>query len=238
MLRLPSGRLPPWTKHRGEKLTLIPFGIHNEFRRPRTSRYLLFAGLALSAVAIACSGGGDDDETATPQPTTAAAPMATVTSLPEPATTPSSSVIQPTATSATVPAPTPTPRSAPAPTPRPTATRGPAATPPTATPIPPTPAPASTPVPTPTQDPFEGQFLAFDAPEFFDDVSEVPTYTIIGRSRIDAFVTINDQIVDVDENGRFTLDVQLEEGINIFEVVSSVSDSESLDEVLTVIYAP
>jgi hypothetical protein len=112
------------------------------------------------------------------------------------------------------------------------------AIPSTATPVPPTPTPTSTPVPTATQDPFEDQFLAFDAPEFFDDVSEVPTYTIIGRTRIDAFVTINDQIVDIDENGRFTLDVQLEEGINIFEVVSSVSDTESLDEVLTVIYAP
>ncbi len=236
MVRLPSGRLLPWTKHRGEKLTLIPFGIHDEFRRPRTSRYLLFAGLALIAVAIACSGGGDDEETATPQPTTAAVSAATATSLPAPTAGPSSSVTRPTATPATAPAPTPGP--APTATPRPTATRAPTATPPTATPIPSSPTPTSTPAPTPTQDPFEGQFLAFDAPEFFDDVSEVPTYTIIGRSRIDAFVTINDEIVDVDENGRFTLEVQLEEGINIFEVVSSVSDSESLDEVLTVIYAP
>ena len=215
-------------------MTLNPFGIHDEFRRPRLSRYLLAAGLALSALAIACSGGGDEDETATPQPTTTPAPTAaaisaTPTFVPAPTATPRTVVARPTATAA--PARPATPTAQPAPTPTP---------PPTAIPAPPTatPAPTSTPVPTPTQDPFEDQFLAFDAPEFFDDVSEVPTYTIIGRTRIDAFVTINDQIVDIDENGRFTLDVQLEEGINIFEVVSSVSDTESLDEVLTVIYAP
>ena len=218
-------------------MTLNPFGTHDGFRSPRLSRYLLVAGLALSAIAIACSGGGDEDETATPQPTTAAAPTvaatsATDTSVPAPTATPRPVVARATATAA----PTATAQAAPAQTPRPTAISAQA----TATPGPPTatPSPASTPVPTPTQDPFAGQFLAFDAPEFFDDVSEVPTYTIIGRTRIDAFVTINDQIVDIDENGRFILDVQLEEGINIFEVVSSVSDTESLDEVLTVIYAP
>ncbi len=110
--------------------------------------------------------------------------------------------------------------------------------PPTATSIPPTATPTNTPVPTPTQSAFEAIFLAFSAPEFFDDFVEVPTYTIVGITRVDAFVTINDTIVDIDENGQFSLDGTLEEGINVYEVVSSVSDTEQLNEVLTLIYAP
>ena len=64
------------------------------------------------------------------------------------------------------------------------------------------------------------------------------TGTIKGERSRNKDVSAYFHRIDSDENGRFTLDIQLEEGINIFEVVSSVSDTESLDEVLTVIYAP
>jgi hypothetical protein len=130
------------------------------------------------------------------------------------------------------PAPTATARPAPTAAPAPTAIATTA--PPTATAIPPTATATNTPVPTPTQSAFEAIFLAFSSPEFFDDFVETPAYTIIGRTRVDAFVTI----VDIDENGQFSLGVTLEEGINVYEVVSSVSDTEQLNEVLTIIYVP
>ena len=207
-------------------------------------RIALSGVVGLTALALACSGGGDDESpTAVPTtaPTVAPAPTPMVSAQPTPApVSPTSTAVPPTAAPAatpiTVPAPVATPRPAPTAAPAPTAT----AVPPTATPVPPTATarPTNTPIPTPTQSAFEAIFLAFSAPEFFDDFVEIPAYTIVGRTRVDAFVTINDTIMDVDENGQFSLDVTLEEGINVYEVVSSVSDTEQLNEVLTIIYAP
>ncbi|NQW18862.1 MAG: hypothetical protein HQ478_15425 [Chloroflexi bacterium] len=197
--------------------------------------------IALAAIAVACSGGGDD-ESPTAAPTTAptVAPTASTqpTSVPAPAAAPTAATI------AVAPTAAPAPKTDPAPsaTPRPVPTAAPAPTaitvPPTATTVPTTPAPTNTPIPTPTQSALDEFFLAFSTPEFFDDFVEKPEYTIVGRTRVDAFVTIEETIVDVDENGQFSLAVTLEEGINVFEVVASVSDTEQLNEVLTVIYAP
>lgn len=68
-------------------------------------------------------------------------------------------------------------------------------------------------------------------------VSE-PTIEIVGRTRVDAVVTVNDTLVEPDIEGRFSLNVELEIGPNIFEVVSSVASGEQQDQVLVVIYLP
>ena len=51
-------------------------------------------------------------------------------------------------------------------------------------------------------------------------------------------VTINDDIVTPDSDGRFELAVPLEEGINVIEVVGSVSLEEQKNYVITAVYLP
>jgi hypothetical protein len=51
---------------------------------------------------------------------------------------------------------------------------------------------------------------------------------IVGRSRIDATVTIGDDFVELDEDGRFELLVTLDAGVNLIEVVASVSTGEEV----------
>ena len=60
----------------------------------------------------------------------------------------------------------------------------------------------------------------------------------MGRTRVDAVVTVNDTVVDPDGEGQFSSMVELEEGPNIIEVVSSIANGEQLDMVLVVIYLP
>ena len=71
--------------------------------------------------------------------------------------------------------------------------------------------------------------------EVFTDVGSL---SVVGRTRVDAVVTINDAIVEPDIDGEFSLDVPLEEGPNIIEVVVSVASGEQLDLVLVAIYLP
>ena len=59
---------------------------------------------------------------------------------------------------------------------------------------------------------------------------------MVGRTRVDAVVTVNDTVVEPDGDGRFEATVQLEEGPNIIEIVSSVASGEQLELVLVVIY--
>jgi hypothetical protein len=66
----------------------------------------------------------------------------------------------------------------------------------------------------------------------------VPELTVAGRTRSDAAVTINDLVVSPDFEGRFSVDLILEFGPNIIEVVVSIATGEQLDEVLSVVYAP
>ena len=95
-------------------------------------------------------------------------------------------------------------------------------------------------VPTPTAD-------AFDSGVFFLDIVdpvesevfvETPSITVIGRTRADALVSVNDLILDPDANGQFEAVVPLEEGPNVIEVVASIATGAELDHVIAVIYAP
>ena len=69
-------------------------------------------------------------------------------------------------------------------------------------------------------------------------ISEDPSIEVVGRTRIDAMVTVNDSVVEPDVDGQFASTVQLEEGPNIIEVLASIATGEQLDRVLVVIYIP
>ena len=88
------------------------------------------------------------------------------------------------------------------------------------------------------QDPFDGPFfLNLISPEEDTIFIESPTYTVSGKTRIDATVSVNDDLIDVNENGVFSALVTLEEGPNIVEVVARV-EAEEQSAVLTIFYLP
>jgi hypothetical protein len=104
---------------------------------------------------------------------------------------------------------------------------------PNPTPAPPTPTPLPTPVAT------EGElFLQLISPEETEVFTDSSTLSVVGRTRVDAVVTINDTIVEPNIDGEFSLDVPLEEGPNIIEVVASVASGDQLDIVLVALYLP
>jgi hypothetical protein len=95
--------------------------------------------------------------------------------------------------------------------PAPTATPVPAT--PTSTPVPATLTP--TPVP-PTEVPVETQaatdgdlFIQLVEPADLETVSNEATFRVVGRTRIDAIVTVNDTIVEPDIEGTFSSTVDL-----------------------------
>lgn len=109
----------------------------------------------------------------------------------------------------------------------------------TATP-PPTAAQApATEVPSPTPVATEGDlFLQLVEPAETEVFTDADSLTVVGRTRVDALVTIDDTMVEPNIDGEFSLDVPLEEGPNIIEVVASVASGEQMDLVLVVIYLP
>lgn len=97
-----------------------------------------------------------------------------------------------------------------------------------------------TPTPTPVADPLDpgSFFLEVTTPAEAESVVDTPAFTIVGRTRADAVVSINDVIVEPNVEGIFTLTQTLIEGPTIFEIVASVPGEPALDYVLAVIYAP
>ena len=98
--------------------------------------------------------------------------------------------------------------------------------------------PTATATPTPTQEPTGDFFLAIEEPEEIESIVAEASVTVVGRTRIDAVVSVGDIFAEVDENGRFRVLVALEEGPNIIEVVASVEAGDELVEILVVIYSP
>lgn len=64
------------------------------------------------------------------------------------------------------------------------------------------------------------------------------SYEFTGRTTVDAVLSVNDTVLEVDEEGRFAFAMDLEEGPNVIEVVASNAQGEQFDEVLLVIYEP
>jgi len=113
-----------------------------------------------------------------------------------------------------------------------------------ATPIPtiaPTLEPTATPVPVPTPVPADAEpelTLELLEPEELEVITEVSRIELVGLTRVDAVVTINDTVVEPDGDGFFSLGVDLEEGPNLIEIIASVASGEQKDLVLVVIYIP
>lgn len=99
-----------------------------------------------------------------------------------------------------------------------------------------TPAPTPTPEPTPAPIPV-GFFLKVTEPK---DESTVTSSVIpvSGTTSPDAVVSVNSEMVEVDERGNFSTMVTLEEGPNIIEVIASDFEGNKEGSVLAVIYIP
>ena len=81
-------------------------------------------------------------------------------------------------------------------------------------------------------------FLTIEKPESLESVVSTATITIVGKTLVNAVVSVNDLLADVDQDGRFTVPLQLEEGPNIIQVVASVGTGEEKAETITLIYSP
>jgi hypothetical protein len=102
------------------------------------------------------------------------------------------------------------------------------------------PAPTTRPTPTATADPLSAGtfFLEITQPAETEVVVISPAFRVAGRTRADAVVSINDVLVEQGVDGRFSLDLVLDEGPAVIEAVASIATGAQLDEVLTVIFAP
>lgn len=86
-----------------------------------------------------------------------------------------------------------------------------------------------------TIDPFHLEILN---PEANQIIITEPNIAVVGRTRIDALVTINDTIVDIGIDGEFRKVIPLEIGPNIVEIVASTESDEESSRVFSVIYTP
>lgn len=103
----------------------------------------------------------------------------------------------------------------------------------------PTTAPGADQEPTATPIATEAEFfLQLVEPAEPEVITAESTIEVIGRTRVDAVITVNDTLVEPDGEGVFTAEVELEEGPNFVEIVSSVASGEQADIVLVVIYVP
>lgn len=68
--------------------------------------------------------------------------------------------------------------------------------------------------------------------------SDEVAFVITARTLLDAAVSVNDDLVDVNEEGILESVITLVEGPNLVEVVASVSGGEEKSAVLTIFYLP
>ena len=83
-----------------------------------------------------------------------------------------------------------------------------------------------------------GLFLQLAEPSEVEVFTDTASMTVAGRIRVDAMVTINDTLVEPNIDGEFSVDMALEEGPNIIELVASVAGGEQMNLVLAAIYVP
>ena len=86
------------------------------------------------------------------------------------------------------------------------------------------------------QVPMKEFFLELDSPGVREAVVTDPSLTIEGRTRIDAFVTVNEHVVEPNIEGRFRQVVELVPGLNIIEVIASTAGGEQKSVVLGIGY--
>jgi len=129
------------------------------------------------------------------------------------------------------------------PTPRPVPTRvvppaKPTEVSATATPVPPTPTLEPTATSTPIPDAIGAFFLHIAEPEDGVGITSENTFDVVGRTSVNALVTVNDTFVDVAVDGTFTSTVELVEGTNEVEVVASTADGDESSIVLVIFFEP
>lgn len=81
-------------------------------------------------------------------------------------------------------------------------------------------------------------FLEMISPESDELFVSQNSFEFKGRTTVDALLSVNDTVVDVDEFGQFAVSMDLEEGPNVIEVVASNAAGQQFDEVLLVFYEP
>jgi len=97
--------------------------------------------------------------------------------------------------------------------------------------------PATTTTTTPTSTPIATEKLSLEIMEPSDEaLVDVSRITVYGETLADAVVSINGAIADVDYQGIFTGEVNLDAGPNIIEVVASDFYGNEKSAILTVIY--
>jgi len=112
-----------------------------------------------------------------------------------------------------------------------------------------TPSPSPTSVTTATPTPFptlarpprfakEELFLRLVSPINTEIVVNQSSIEVIGRTRVDALVTVGGNVIEPDIEGWFRQKMQLDPGANIIEVIVSVASGEEKAQVLAVIYVP
>jgi len=69
-------------------------------------------------------------------------------------------------------------------------------------------------------------------------VVEVPRVVVTGSTLPTALVSANGSLTNVDTAGRFSTEVNLENGPNYIEVVASTLDGTEVSQILSVIYIP
>ena len=183
-----------------------------------TSIRFLLITLALVLVAAACGGDSPTVVVAPTQaPVATSTPTPLATSIPAAATATSEPSVEPTI-EPSIPS-----------TGEPTATTAPALK------------PTATSSPEPTAEPVDADSeftLELLEPDDLEVITEESRIEVVGSTRVDAVITINDTVVEPDGDGLFSLGVDLEEGPNLIEIIASVASGEQLDLVLVVIYLP
>ncbi|MDA1257775.1 MAG: hypothetical protein O3C10_08020 [Chloroflexi bacterium] len=99
----------------------------------------------------------------------------------------------------------------------------------------PTPSPSPTAIPSAFGSIFFLERVEPAEPELFTDAS---TLEIVGRTRVDAVITVNDDVVEPDADGMFRHTVALEIGVNVIEVVASIASDEQDSFIVTAVYLP
>ena len=93
------------------------------------------------------------------------------------------------------------------------------------------------PEPSPPEMPKTGFFLTVTEPAD-NSIINTDKVEVRGRTTPGAVVSVNGELVEVDEEGNFTMMVALEEGPNIIEVIASDLEGNEESRILVVISLP
>ncbi|MEK7281734.1 MAG: hypothetical protein AAB037_05230 [Chloroflexota bacterium] len=108
----------------------------------------------------------------------------------------------------------------------------------TSVPTAPTSTAASTQATTPSPSSAAAPLLLIIVEPIDESVVEVSVITIRGRTLADAVVSVNGELADVDSNGNFSVQVTLDEGPNVLDVIATDEGGNEVTAQLIVSFAP